>query len=166
MQREAKLIEEKVKRLEEKLVSIAEGNSKGLLSDEVAKNQADKTQHEITVLKIEKSDYKIEEYDTEAVKNFTESFLINLDRFWMSLELPEKQELQKKMFPKGIICKNKKIRTAGLSSSFELIEALNTQDFNLVTHMFQNWNQIQSSLEQWNNLLHPTNASNLYSYYH
>lgn len=129
--KEADLIEEQVHKLENKLTSIAESNSKGILSDDEAKERAEEVRQEITVLKIERADYKIEQYNTEAVKNFTESFLINLDRFWIQLELPEKQVLQNHIFPKGLVCKDKKIRITTLASSFELIKALNNPNFNL-----------------------------------
>ena len=129
----AKLIEEKVEKYGERLTSIAESNSKGILKDDEAKSQAEKARGEIAILNIERSDHKIEEYDTKVVKNFTKSFLLNLDNLWLSLALPEKQALQELIFPKGLVCENKKIRTITLSRCFELIEALDTPDFDLVT---------------------------------
>jgi len=89
-------------------------NDKGIYTEEMAKNEASKINSEIAVLK--------------KVRNFTEYFLLNLDRLWDRLTEPAmKQALQNKIFPQGIVCtKDKKIRTAGLSPSFELIRALNT----------------------------------------
>ncbi len=130
---EARLIEEQVVRLENKLTGIAESNSKGILTDEEAKDRAEEIRQEIAVLKIERSDYKIEEYDTEAVKNFTESFLTNLDRFWLQLGLPDRQLLQEHIFPEGLACKDKTIRTTKLAGTFNLISALEDPNFNLVS---------------------------------
>ena len=129
---EASIIENQVTQLENKLTTISESNSKGILSDDEAKARAEETRREIAVLKIERFDYKIEEYDTETVKNFTEAFLTNLDKLWMELDLAHKQQLQQQIFPKGLVCKNKKVRTTSLASSFELMKALKDENFNLV----------------------------------
>ena len=126
-------IEKQISRLEERLVSISESNSKGILNDEEAKSQAEKVRADISVLRVERSDHRIEEYDTEAVRNFTKSFLMNLNNLWLSLALPEKQQLQTRIFPKGLLCENKKIRTTIISRSFGLIEALEAPNFHLVT---------------------------------
>jgi hypothetical protein len=76
---------------------------------------------------------KFDQYDTEAVKGFTESFLTNLDKFWLALDLPQKQALQSQIFPNGVVCQDKKIRTTNLSRSFELIQALKNQNSDYVT---------------------------------
>lgn len=129
---EAKLIDTHIQRLEDEITGFATSNSKGILSDDEATSRIEKRRQEITVLKIERADYKIEEYDTEAVKNFTEAFLTHLDKFWQQLELPEKKMLQEHIFPVGLLCENKMIRTTNLAPSFELIEAMKDENFNLV----------------------------------
>ena len=94
----------------------------------MAKKEAEKVNNEIVVLRVERSDTRFEQYDKEKVRNFTEYFLLHLDRLWDKLTEPAmKQALQNKIFPMGVVCTRKKeIRTAGLSPSFELIRALNT----------------------------------------
>lgn len=131
-EREAKLRDEQIARLEAKLVSVAESNSKCILTDEEAKTQAEKVRQDIAVLRVERSDIRIEQYDTEAVKGFTESFLTNLDRLWLELDLSQKQTLQNEIFPKGVLSENRKIRTAGLAQSFALIDSLKDENVNLV----------------------------------
>lgn len=131
--REAQAKDDQITKLEAKLTSIAESNSKGILNDEEARARAEETRRDITVLKIERSDIRIEQYDTEAVKNFTESFLTNLSRLWVELDLSQKQAFQGEVFPKGVLAKDWKIRTAELSQSFALIETLNGENFDLVT---------------------------------
>lgn len=85
------------------------------------------------VCEIEKSDITIEQYNTEIVRNFTEQFLLNLDKLWNRLDLPKKQALHNKIFPNGLICENHEIRTNGLSESFQYIETLNNLNSSLVT---------------------------------
>ena len=133
LNREAKLKDGQIERLENELTGIALSNSKGILNDDEAKTRVDRLRNEITVLRVERSDMKFDQYDTEAVKGFTESFLTNLDKFWLALDLPQKQALQNQIFPNGVICQDKKIRTANLSRSFELIQALKNQNSDYVT---------------------------------
>lgn len=133
LKQEAKLKENQIDKLEGELTGIALSNTKGILTDEEAKNRADKIRNEITVLRVERSDTKIDQYDTEAIRNFTETFLTNLDKFWFELDLPQKQALQSQIFPNGVVCQNKIIRTTNLSQSFELIETLTNQNSDYVT---------------------------------
>ena len=133
LKQEARLKDNQIDKLEDELTSIAHSNSKGILTDEEARDRADKIRNEIAVLRVERSDVKIDQYDTEAVKNFTETFLINLDKFWYELDLAQKQALQSQIFPNGVVCQNKIIRTTDLSRSFELIEALKNQNSDYVT---------------------------------
>lgn len=130
---EAKLKERQIERLENQLSSIAYSSSKGILTDDEAKERASIIRSEITVLKIEKSDTKIDQYNTEAVKSFTEIFLTNLNQLWRDLNLQEKQSFQSEIFPNGITCQNKEIRTIKFSRSFELIKALKDGNSNYVT---------------------------------
>lgn len=131
--REAEIQGEQIKKLEDKLTAIAEGNSKGLLTDEEAFSSAEKVRKDIVVLRIERSDTRIEQYNTEAVKSFTEDFLLHLDKLWLRMELPQKQALQSEIFPKGLLVENGKIRTVGLASTFELISAMKDENFHFVT---------------------------------
>ena len=133
LKKEAELKEKQIGNLENELTGIALSNSKGILNDEEAKQRADKIRNDIVVLKIERSDVKIDEYDTETVKAFTETFLTNTDRLWRELELPQKQALQNLIFPKGVVCQDKNIRTTTLSQSFEIIEALQTSNSDFVS---------------------------------
>lgn len=133
IRKEVALRDEKIKQLETEIITTNQGNAKGILSVDEAIGHIDKLRAEITVLKVERTEMKIDEYDTEAVKSFTENFLTNLDRFWLQLELPEKQMLQNHIFPAGLLCENKKIRIKSLARSFELIRALDDPNYDLVT---------------------------------
>ena len=146
LRQEAKLKENQIENLETELTGIALSNSKGILTDEEAKKRADKLRSEITVLKMERSDIRIDQYDTEAVKNFTETFLTNLDNFWVELDLSQKQALQSQIFPTGVVCQDKNIRTANLSRSFELIEALKNQNSDYVSPLSHRWNPYSTVL--------------------
>jgi len=124
---EARGIDEQVELLEDDLVKITNSHDKGFYTEEFARKKADEANARILALKVARSDLRYEQYDTEKVRNFTKYFLLHLDRLWDRLTEPAmKQALQNKIFPMGVECtRNKEIRTAGLSPSFELIKQLN-----------------------------------------
>ena len=133
--REASIIDEQIKNLENKLTVVAESNAKFILTDEEAQIRADEIRKDMAVLRVERADIRMEQYDTEAVKSFTEDFLLNLNKLWMQIELPHKQALQNEIFTNSLIVENGKIRTNGLASTFKLIEELNTENVESVTPM-------------------------------
>jgi DNA invertase Pin-like site-specific DNA recombinase len=91
-------IENKILSLKEELNSVRKAKDDGIYTVEEAKEQAEKIRQELTVLEIERSDTKLEQYDTEIVKEFTENFLKNLTRLWEILDYGKKQELLRKIF--------------------------------------------------------------------
>lgn len=120
-------LDNKILSLKNELVSIRKAKDDDIYTVEEAKEYASKTRQEIVVLEMERSDTKIEHYDTEIVKEFTEQFLNNLTRLWEAVDLAKRQELQRKILINGLYCqKDKKIRTPELSPSFELIGRLTT----------------------------------------
>ncbi len=128
-----KQYQEEIEKLDELISGYSISENKGILTQEEAKNRIETARTKITVLKIEMGDIKIEQYDGEITKNFTEIFLTNLDKLWLKLNLTKKQLLQNKIFPKGITCQNMIIRTDTLSPSFEYIQQLKQQNSPLVT---------------------------------
>lgn len=122
-----------IKKLEDLITGYSISENKGLLTQDEALKRIEDARVKITVLKIEMGDVKIENYDSEITKNFTEVFLSNLDKLWLKLNLTKKQLLQNKIFPNGLICQNQTIRTDALSPSFEYIQQLKQQNSSLVT---------------------------------
>ena len=119
-------IDQQIDYCESELQRVSRSFEKRIYTEEMAQKEADKINLEITVLKVSKSDVKIEQYDAEKVRNFTEHFLENLDNLWLRLDdLPMRQALQNKIFPNGVILtQDKEIRTATLSPAFALISTL------------------------------------------
>lgn len=126
--RAIKQIESQIVKQKEELKSIRKAKDDGIYTVEQAKEEALKVNREIEVLGIEKSDIKIEQYNSEITKEFIEKFLNNFDLLWDVLDLPKRQALLNKVFMGTILCsKDKMIRTDKLSPSFELIEALSAE---------------------------------------
>ncbi len=131
--RKAAILDDQIKNLEDKLTAVVVGNSKHILTEEEAQASVDRIRKDIIPLKISRSDIHIEQYNTEAVKNFTEDFLTNIDKLWMKIDLPHKQSLQNAIFPDGISADKSKIGIVDLSSSFALIQQIEQSNVDLVT---------------------------------
>src|SRR5690606_11560027 len=117
--------DQRIQSLKEELKSIRKAKDEGLYTLEQAKAEAEEAQQKLTVLEIERSDTRIEQYNTEVVKEFSERFMRNLPLLWDNLDLPKRQALLSKVFQGTIIAgKDKIIRTSKLSPSFELIQSL------------------------------------------
>ena len=133
-QKQAEALELKIVKLKEELKTIARSVDREVLTEYEGKEQAQDARRNILLLEIDKSDIRIEQYDKEIVREFTEHFLLNLDRLWEILDLPKRQALLLSVFPNGIICtKNREIRTLELSQSFALIQSLSESKAKNVT---------------------------------
>lgn len=131
---DAERLEDRIQELKDELKSIRKAKDDKIYTVEQAKEAAEKVQQELVVLDIERSDIRIEQYNTEIVKEFTGRFLKDLTLLWDSLDLPKRQAFLQKAFDGSLICgKDRKIRTDTLSPSFKLIEALASEKGKNVT---------------------------------
>lgn len=75
---DADKLESRIQRLKNDLQSVRKARDEEIYTAEEAVEEADNIRQEIRILEIEKSDIKIEQYDTEIIKDFTNLFLKNL----------------------------------------------------------------------------------------
>ena len=131
---EAERLEKRVNSLKIELKSIRKAKDDEIYTTDEAKEEADRIRQEIRISEIEKSEIKIEQYDGEIVREFIGQFLQNLSLLWTNLDLTMRQQFLQKVFEGNLICtEDRKIRTAKLSPSFELITALSHQKGKYVT---------------------------------
>ncbi len=122
---EAERLEKHIGSLRKELQSIRKAKDDGIYTADEAREEAERIRQEIGVADIERSEIKIEQYDSEIVREFTEQFLRNLNFLWSNLDLAKRQAFLQKVFNSSLICdKDKKIRTDSLAPAFKLIEAL------------------------------------------
>lgn len=133
-QRQADVVESKIAKFKDELQGLTRGVDREILTEDEAREKAREIRKKMLLLRIEKSDIRMEQYNKEIVREFTEHFLLNLDKLWGILDLPKRQAFLDKIFPNGIECNEKReIRTAKLSPSFELIQSLTAQKGENVT---------------------------------
>ena len=131
---EAERLEKRINNLKIELKSIRKAKDDEIYTTDEAKEEADRIRQEIRITEIEKSEIRIEQYDGEIVREFIGQFLQNLPLLWAHLDLTMRQQFLQKVFEGNLICtEDRKIRTAKLSLSFELIKVLNTQKGKNVT---------------------------------
>lgn len=127
-------MDRRVLELKDELKSIRKAKDDGIYTAEQAKEEAEKIQQDLMVVEIERSELRIEQYNAEAVREFTGSFLKNLALLWGVMDLPKRQAFLQEVFMGTVVCTaNKEIRTSELSPSFQLIEALKAEKGENVT---------------------------------
>lgn len=132
--KEIDAIDRRIQEFKDELKSIRKAKDDGLYTAEQAKEEADKAQQEITILSVERSEMRIEQYNEEIVREFTDTFLKNLALLWNHMDLPKQQALTQKIFLGTVICTaDRKIRTNELSPSFKLIQSLKDENDQIVT---------------------------------
>jgi hypothetical protein len=134
-QKQADLVEDRIAKYKAELQELSRGVDREILTEDEAKEKAKEIRTKMLLLGIEKSDIRIEQYNKEIVREFTEHFLLNLDKLWEILDLPKRQAFLDKIFPVGIACNEKReIQTVQLSPSFALIRSLSEQKGENVSH--------------------------------
>lgn len=130
----AETLEQKIESLKAELKSIRKAVDSGIYSEQEAVEEANKIRVEIQVTQIEKSEIRIEQYNTEIMREFINEFLKDLPRFWNRLDLPKRQAFMEKVFNGQLLgTVDKKIRTSKLSPSFKLIQSLTARKGENVT---------------------------------
>lgn len=124
-QKQAEAIESQIAKFKDELKRIVKSVDTGLLTESEGKEQAQEARKNILLLEISRSDIRIEQYNKVIVREFTEHFLLNLDKLWPILDLPKRHALLSKVLPNGLLCdKKRNFRTLELSPSFNLIQSL------------------------------------------
>jgi len=150
-------IEGHIKQLKDELKSIRKAKDDEIYTTQEAQEEAERIRQEISISEIERSEVRIEQYDNQLVREFTSQFLQNLVFLWDNLDLPKRQAFLQRVFDGNLVCtKDLKIRTATLSPSFELIQALEAQKGKNVTHLYSVPNDIMvqfiETLKGWEKL--------------
>jgi hypothetical protein len=83
-----------------------------------------------------------------TVLDFAESMVQNAGSWWDQLPPDARQELQRLLFPSGVIYANNACRTAGKSLFTELLEACKVETERMVAQIFPRWNPLTSWMRQ------------------
>lgn len=132
-QKAAEQVQAQLDELESEMRALVKAEDRGRISEEELDKSLDDIRSQEAVLKVELSENKIDEFDTENVINFATNFLANPGMLWKNLDFARKRKFQSMVFPQGVWYEDGKFGTNKISPSFELIEAVKKQKSRLVT---------------------------------
>ena len=95
------------------------------------RENVERVQEEIMVLKIELNETSIELNDIESCLNYCKFFLSNCASLWVGAKLDLRQRFQNLIFPEGICYDGKAFGTAPLSFIFKYLQQLRTKELHL-----------------------------------
>jgi site-specific DNA recombinase len=121
-----------VERLRAKRVSDLQGRLDRLdeafiyeksIQHDVYDRQRDKVQEELTIAELELHDARIDHKDVEGVLNFAEYLMTNAARVWVEASLPQRQQIQRAIFPEGLSFDGRGFGTAVTCLAFSTFAA-------------------------------------------
>lgn len=84
--------------------------------------QRDRLRQELALAELEFTDARADHLDIEGLLAFAEHLLTNAATLWMSLDLGQKQELQRVLFPNGLEFDGEKFGTAVTCMAFKKLD--------------------------------------------
>ena len=105
----------------------------GVLDDDELKEELNKVRQQIRESKLEINESHEEEFKIELLLDYAEMFFRTLPDFWLEANTSAKTQLQRILFPKGIVYSYPGFSNSKLSPRFKLIEDIVTTDSTLVT---------------------------------
>lgn len=121
-----KALEVELEALMEVKRRLVDKNLKGIYSDEVYKEQNDKVEDQILVIKSTLSESKLDKIDIDVIVTFMNSFLWNISKAWKEGSLSQRKILTGSIYPKNVIYDYPGFRTTELGPCFKLIRQLAT----------------------------------------
>ena len=84
----------------------------------VYERQSDKLQEDLALAELELHEARIDQTDVEGVLNFAEYLLTNAARVWLEASLPQRQQIQRAIFPEGLPFNGREFGTAPTCLAF------------------------------------------------
>lgn len=84
----------------------------------VYERQSDKLQEELALAELDLHEARIDQTDVEGVLNFAEYLLTNAARAWVEASLPQRQQIQRAIFPEGLPFTGREFGTAPTCLAF------------------------------------------------
>ncbi len=122
------------KKVEKDILKIEEDKKKAIIScinKEITPEEKVITLTEydnrIGMLRLNRNDFEIEEYDIETNVNFTKFFFKNAWNLWKNAELSQKQRIQSIIFPEGLTWRDNNFGTIDLALVYRVSDDISNQ---------------------------------------
>lgn len=106
---------------------------KGILDSDDLKTEIVKVKNQIMKAKLEMNESHEQEFKIELLLDYAESFFRTLPQFWIDASTSVKVQLQRILFPEGIVYSYSGFSNSKLDRRFALIEQVATSQSTLVT---------------------------------
>jgi site-specific DNA recombinase len=110
--------------------SLIQKNMKGVINDQLLKEQLNMLEQEISEIQVSLTDFKRTELDPDELFGFVEEYLLNPSKIWRDSDLQTQKQLQWFEFPQGIVFQNEKLQTTKVACVFKTKEALSASMLN------------------------------------
>jgi site-specific DNA recombinase len=118
---------EEIVELQKQLEWVVTNGRKGILPENVVKEQVRELDGRITIAKMQLSETHSEELDITALLAYAETFIRTLEISWFDAPPATKLRLQRAIFPEGVVYQYPSFSNSKISPVFELINSLGSK---------------------------------------
>jgi hypothetical protein len=121
--RDAQKMDERLIEIKQLQSSLIQKNMKGIINDQLLKEQLDNLEKEIVDIQSSLINYKRTELNSDELVDFAEEFLLKPSIVWKKSDLETQTKLQWFEFPQGVVFQDEIFRTAKVACVFKTKEA-------------------------------------------
>lgn len=127
--------------------SLLQKNAKGIISDQLLKEQLEMLEHEIIEINSSLLSYKETTLDPDELIDSVKEFLLKPSSVWNTSDIETQTSLQWFEFPSGVVFDGEIFRTTKVACIFKAKEAFSASLSTRVDLGYQFWNQFSRELE-------------------
>jgi len=150
--RDAQKMDERLIEIKQIQSSLIQKNMKGIINDQLLKDQLDILEKEIFDIQSSLISYRKTELDPDELIAFAEEFLLNPSVVWRKSDLETQTKLQWFEFPQGVTFSDKIFQTAKVACIFKAKEAFDASLSTVVDYSTLFSNQIIEELVYLSNI--------------
>ncbi len=126
-------VADEIQELEKERRWVMEKGKKGILSDDLVKEELDNLEKKLVLTKNSLTETHEEHLDIQALLAEAETFLRTFEKIWYSSALEAKQKYQRLIFPQGVIYNYPGFSNAEISLYFKVIGPFVTKETTMVS---------------------------------
>ncbi len=125
-------IDRNIEKVEEEKVRVVELTKQNVFDSETAKEELNRIKEKITVLRLNRNDLQIEEFDVESCVNYCLYFMVNVYKLWYEVKLTDKIKFQEMIFPEGVLYDYSAFGTTKTADIYTLKSLIDTPNSTMV----------------------------------
>lgn len=125
-------IDKNMQKLEEEKIHVIDLAKQGAFDAETTKEELNRIKEKVTLLKLDRNELQIEEFDLEDSLDFCLYGMTNANKLWHAFNLNQKIKFQAMIFPDGVSYDYSTFGTTKVSSIYELKQLISPQNSTMV----------------------------------